>query len=75
MDVEYDPEWEVGTQDLLNARLQKRFQNITVYLEGRDLLDNIRETIYESADGTERWAESARNNRRLVVLGLKWNIL
>lgn len=59
---------------VLNARVQKRFPRFTVYLEGRDLLDNVRVTSFESADGKEKWVESVRNNRRLVVLGLSWDI-
>ena len=58
---------------VLNARIQKRFKKFSVYLEGRDLLDNERTTTFESADHKERWVESVRANRRLVILGLNWN--
>ena len=56
----------------LNARIQKQFKKVNVYLQGRDLLDNQTETEYQSADMNEFWVESTRNNRRLVVLGAQW---
>ena len=58
---------------VLNASVQKRIENITLTLTGRDLLDSIMKTEYLSADETEYWQEIARNNRRLIILGIKWD--
>lgn len=63
-----------GEYCVLNARLQKKFTNMTVYLEGRDLLDNPRTTSFDSADHREMWYEVSRLNRRLIVLGLNWSL-
>ena len=57
----------------LNARIQKDFRRVSLYLEGRDLLDQPRETSFESEDLQEYWVEVVRSNRRLFVLGAKWN--
>lgn len=57
----------------LSAHLQKKFKTVTLYLDGRDLLDNARKTVFESADGKEYWVDVVRNNRRLVLLGIQWN--
>ena len=58
---------------VLNARVQKRFRTVSLFLEGRDLLDDERTTSFESADHLEAWVERVRANRRLVVLGMNWN--
>ena len=63
----FDEYWELG------ARLQKKFERFTIYLDGRDLLDEALATTYESADGRELWVDVARENRRLFLLGLQWN--
>ena len=58
----------------LNARIQKRFTRITVYAEGRDLLDSPVSRQYLSHDGNDWWEETARMNRRLFLLGLRWDL-
>ena len=57
----------------LNARVQKDFKTFTVYLEGKDLLDQPRETEFYSDELKEYWIEQVRSNRRMVVVGVKWN--
>ena len=57
----------------LDARVQKKWDKITLYFVGRDLLDTARQTTFASADGTERWVDVARENRRLFILGVQWN--
>ena len=59
---------------VLNARIQKQWKKLTVYLEGRDLLDSPRTVSFESDDQTELWIEINRYNRRLVLLGLTWKL-
>ena len=56
----------------LNAFVQKDFKKITLYLQAKDILDQTMETSYESEETQEYWIEQVRNNRGLVVLGLKW---
>ena len=56
----------------LNARIQKDFKKFTLYLQGRDLLDQSRETSFESEELQEFWVEQVRSNRRIFVLGAKW---
>ena len=56
----------------LNAGVQKEFKHITLYLQGRDLLDQPMETSFESEDLQEFWVEEVRSNRRIIVLGAKW---
>lgn len=56
----------------LNARIQKRFGKVIVFIQGRDLLDNKIEREYTSADFNEMWVETTRNNRRIVMLGMQW---
>ncbi|MBP3202192.1 MAG: outer membrane beta-barrel protein [Bacteroidales bacterium] len=56
----------------LNAFVQKDFKKISVYLQGKDLLDMPRETSFESEDHKEYWIDRERNNRRLIILGLRW---
>lgn len=56
----------------LNLRVQKEFKHITIFLEGHDLLDQMRETSFLSEELEEYWIEQIRGNRRLVVLGAKW---
>ena len=55
-----------------NVRIQKDFKAFTLYLQGRDLLDQTRETSFESEELQEFWVEQARSNRRIFVLGAKW---
>ena len=57
----------------LHARVTKEFKKFTVFLEGKDLLDKPNETSFESEELQEYWVEVVRNNRRMVVLGAKWN--
>lgn len=56
----------------LNVRVQKEFKRITLYLEGRHLLDMPTGTSFESAEQQEYWIEEVRGNRRVFVLGAKW---
>ncbi len=56
----------------LSAHIQKEFKKFTLYLEGHDLLDQPRESSFESEDLQEFWVEQVRGNRRIVVLGAKW---
>lgn len=57
---------------VLNARIQKDFKKVSLFLEGRDLLDKPMETEFISADETEIWSESTLHNRRLIRLGGSW---
>ena len=57
----------------LNARIRKQFSKVTLFLEGRDLLDTPTITTVESADGAEYMVEYVRPNRRLFLLGLQWS--
>ncbi|MBQ2171823.1 MAG: outer membrane beta-barrel protein [Bacteroidales bacterium] len=56
----------------LNVRIQKDFKKFTLYLQGKDLLDQTRETSFESEELQEFWIEQVRSNRRIYVLGAKW---
>ncbi|MCR4824754.1 MAG: outer membrane beta-barrel family protein [Bacteroidales bacterium] len=58
----------------LNFRIEKNFRKWSLYLEGRDLLDNLFETSYLSADGLSGWTVMDYKNWRMIVLGFKWNI-
>ena len=57
---------------VLNARIKKDFNRFTLYLEGRDLLDQPMETSFESAEMQDYWIEKVQNNRRVIVVGAKW---
>ena len=56
----------------LNVRVQKDFKKVTLYLQAKDLLDQPRETSFESEELQEFWVEQVRSNRRFFVLGVKW---
>ena len=56
----------------LNANIQKEFKHFTLYLEGRELLDQPMETSFESEELQEFWVEEVRSNRRIFVLGARW---
>ena len=56
----------------LNFRIQKDFKKFTLYLQVRDLLDQPRQTSFESEELQEFWIEEVRSNRRIFVLGAKW---
>ena len=56
----------------LNAIIQKEFKHVTVFLQGKDLLDTPRETSFESEELKEYWVEQVRSNRRVILLGAKW---
>ena len=56
----------------LNASVQKEFKQFTLYLEGRDLLDQPVETSFLSEELQEFWVEEVRKNRRIIVLGVRW---
>ena len=64
--TKFNEYWEVG------LRIRKKFERITLYFDARDLLDNARQTSFESADGQETWVDVARENRRLFVAGIQW---
>lgn len=57
----------------VNAKVAKAFKKWTIYLEGRDLADTPHIVRVESADGTLVNVERSYRNRRLIVLGCKWN--
>ena len=57
----------------LNVHVKKDFKRFSLYLEGRDLLDQERETTFESEETQEFWIEEIRGNRRIIVLGASWN--
>lgn len=57
----------------LNAYIKKDFKRFTLYLEGHDLLDQVRETSFESEELKEYWIEQVRSNRRIYIIGVKWN--
>lgn len=57
---------------VLNVRAQKDFKQFSLFLEGRDLLDQTITTNYESEDQKDYWIEENRANRRAVVLGFQW---
>ena len=56
----------------LNARIQKDFKKFTLYLQARDLLDQPRETSFESEELQEFWIEEVRSNRRIFIIGARW---
>ena len=56
----------------LSARLTKEFKRLTVYLEGRDLLDHSVTTENLSEDMTRQMVQTMHMNRRLFLLGLTW---
>ena len=56
----------------LNVHVRKNFNRFSLYLEGRDLLDQERETTFESAETQEFWVEEVRANLRLFVIGASW---
>jgi hypothetical protein len=57
----------------LNVHVRKDFKRFSVFLEGRDLLDQERETTFISEETQEFWIEEVRGNRRIIILGVKWN--
>lgn len=56
----------------LNAQIQKDFKKFSLYLRGRHLLDQTVTTSFESEELQEYWVEEVRNNRRIVMIGVKW---
>ena len=58
---------------MLDARIQKKFKKVTLFLDGKDLLDSPRESTYTSSNGKESWVDYYRYNRRLILLGIQWN--
>ena len=62
-----DEYWDLG------VRVKKTFRDVTLYFDGRDLLDHSRRTTFESTEGEKFWVDIARENRRLFLLGFKWN--
>ena len=58
---------------VLNAHIQKEFKKFTLYLEGRDLLDQTMQTSFESEELQQYWVEEVRGNRRIFIIGAKWS--
>ena len=59
---------------IVNARVQKSIKKVTVFLEGRHLADKMMKNRIESAEEEyHTWTELNMLNRRLIVLGCKWN--
>ena len=58
---------------VLDARIQKKFKKVTLFVDGKDLLDSPREVTYDSSNGKESWVDYYRYNRRLFLLGFQWN--
>ncbi len=56
----------------LNVHVKKDFKRFSIFLEGRDLLDQERETTFESEETREFWVEEIRANRRIFVIGGTW---
>ena len=57
----------------LNSRVEKKFKRHTIYLEGRDLLEQRITSSYNSEDGMSGWMETAYNNRRFFLIGYIFN--
>lgn len=57
-----------------DARISKKFKKIEVYAEGKDLFDNPIVYGTSSEDETEFYYEEINYNRRLVILGIKFNL-
>ena len=57
----------------LNARVEKKFMDVTLYLQGKDLLEHMQKNQYTSVYGNEVWVEQIYQNRRIIILGVKWN--
>ncbi len=57
----------------LNSRVEKKFKRHTIYLEGRDLLEQRITSSYNSEDGMSGWVETAYNNRRFFLIGYIFN--
>ena len=57
----------------LNSRVEKKFKKHTIYLEGRDLLEQKITTSWISEDETSGWSETAYNNRRFFRIGYIFN--
>lgn len=57
----------------MNARVEKKFKNVSLYLQGKDLLEHMQKNEYTSVYGNEVWVEQIYQNRRIIILGVKWN--
>ncbi len=57
----------------LNCRIEKKFNRHTIFLEGRDLLEQKMTTRYVSEDESNIWSETAYNNRRFFLIGYIFN--
>ena len=56
----------------LNARIQKEFRKVVLYLQGKDLLEHQQERHFVSVSEEEMWVEQIYLNRRVFLLGLNW---
>ncbi len=54
---------------VLNARVQKRFRTVSIFLEGRDLLDDERTTTFESADRYRRTISLRSGPTEMIFTG------
>ena len=54
----------------LSERITKEFKRLTLYLEGRDLLDHAVTTENLSEDMSKQMEQTIHMNRRLFLLGL-----
>lgn len=59
----------------INSKVEKAFKRITVYLEGRNLFDVPETVTFISEDFKDTWTEKRKLNRRLILLGFKWNFI
>ena len=57
----------------INTRIAKEFKHITIYLDGRDLLDHPVTVTYFSQNKSEQWEETTIMNRCMVLLGFIWS--
>ena len=53
----------------LNCRIEKKFGRHTIFLEGRDLLEQKITNSYTSEDEQNAWVEVNYNNRRFFLIG------
>ena len=58
----------------VNAKVTKTYKNLTLYLDGRHLVDTPEDVRVESEDGSQIWRERTYHNRRLIVLGCSWKV-
>ena len=57
----------------LNFRIDKKFKRNSIFIEGRELLEQRITTSYRAEDYGSTWAETAYNNRRFFLIGYVFN--